>query len=117
MLLNDMDISRLMVYAQHIEESKIREITQERKRPRFDNSSQPKPKKRFYHQESSMGKKKEFPTKIPKELDILLRGLGVLLVGNNIWVSIMPEQMISLLVLVRITRLGTSLKSSPNGKR
>ncbi|XP_069154540.1 uncharacterized protein [Solanum lycopersicum] len=37
MLLNDMDISRLMVHAQQIEESKIREITQEGKRPRAPN--------------------------------------------------------------------------------
>ena len=36
MLLNDMDISRLMVYAQPIEESKIRDIRQEGKRPRSD---------------------------------------------------------------------------------
>ena len=34
MLLNDMDFSRLMVYAQKIEESNIREIRQEVKRPR-----------------------------------------------------------------------------------
>ena len=39
MLLNDMDISRLMVYAQQIEVSKIREISQECKRPRSDESS------------------------------------------------------------------------------
>ena len=34
MLLNYMDISRLMVYAQQIEESKIREIRKDGKRPR-----------------------------------------------------------------------------------
>ncbi|TMX04634.1 hypothetical protein EJD97_006469 [Solanum chilense] len=34
MLLNDMDISRFMVYAQQIEESKICEIGKEGKRPR-----------------------------------------------------------------------------------
>ena len=43
MLLNDMDISRLMVHAQQIEESKIREITQEGKRPRSDDSSHQTP--------------------------------------------------------------------------
>ena len=36
MFLNDMDISRLMVYVQQIEEIKIREIRQEGKRPRSD---------------------------------------------------------------------------------
>ena len=44
-----------MVYAQQIKESKIMEIKQEGKRPRFDESSQPKPMIRFYHQEYSMG--------------------------------------------------------------
>ena len=53
-LLNYMDISRLMVYAQQIEESKIRDIRQEGKRPMFDESS---PNKRFYHQDSSMENK------------------------------------------------------------
>ncbi|XP_069152784.1 uncharacterized protein [Solanum lycopersicum] len=61
MLLNDMDISRLMVYAQQIEESKIREIRQEGERPRSDNSSHQKPKKRSYHQDSSMGNKHRVP--------------------------------------------------------
>ena len=39
MVLNDMYISRLMVYAQQIEESHVRERWQERKRPRFDECS------------------------------------------------------------------------------
>ena len=43
--------------AQQIEESKIRETRQEGKRPRFDDSSQTKPKKRLYHPEYSMGNK------------------------------------------------------------
>ena len=60
-LLNDMDISRLMVYAQQIEESKIREITQEGKRPRSDDSSHQTPEKRFYPQDSSMGNNDRAP--------------------------------------------------------
>ena len=46
-----------MVYAQHIEESKISEIRQEGKRPRSNDSSHQNPNKRFYHQDSSMGNK------------------------------------------------------------
>ena len=51
-LLNDMDISTLMVYA--YEESKLRDMTRDGKRPRMDEPRQPKPNKRLYHQESSM---------------------------------------------------------------
>ncbi|TMX03159.1 hypothetical protein EJD97_017995 [Solanum chilense] len=61
MLLNDMDISRLMVYALQIEESKIREIRQEGKRPRSYDFSHQKPKKRFFHPDSSMGNKDGAP--------------------------------------------------------
>ncbi|TMW90619.1 hypothetical protein EJD97_015464 [Solanum chilense] len=46
MLLDDMDISRLMVYAQQIEESKIRETRQEGRMPRLDDFSHQSPKKR-----------------------------------------------------------------------
>lgn len=56
-ILNDMDIFRIMVYDQQIEESNIREIRQESKMTRSDNSRHQKPKKRFLNQESSMGKK------------------------------------------------------------
>ncbi|XP_069147114.1 uncharacterized protein [Solanum lycopersicum] len=55
-LMKWISLAKIMVYAQKIE-SKIREIMQEGKRPKFDESIQPKPKKRFYHQESSMGEK------------------------------------------------------------
>ena len=48
MILNDMDISRLMVYAQQIKKSKIRDIRQEGKSPKSDDSSHQKPMKRFY---------------------------------------------------------------------
>ena len=57
MLLNDMDISRLLVYAQQIEEWNIRELMQGGKRTRFDESSHPKTKNRFYNQEFSMRNK------------------------------------------------------------
>ena len=73
-LLNDMDISRIMFYAQQIEESKIKEIRKEGKRPRSDDSRNPKTKRRFYHKDSSMV--------------ILLRGIGALLVEINIWVGV-----------------------------
>ena len=56
-LLNDMDISIFMGNAQQIEEAKIRKIKKEGKGPGFDESSQPIPKSRFYHQESSMWNK------------------------------------------------------------
>ena len=49
MLLNYMDIYRLMDNAEQIEESKIREISQENKRPTSDECSHKKPKKRFYN--------------------------------------------------------------------
>ena len=51
-ILNDMYICRIMVYAQKIEKSKIREIRQECKRPRSDDYSHKNPKKSFYHQDS-----------------------------------------------------------------
>ncbi|XP_027768523.1 uncharacterized protein LOC107003811 [Solanum pennellii] len=47
----------LMVYAQQIEQSKIREMTRDGKRPRSNELSQPKDKKRFFNQEFSMGNK------------------------------------------------------------
>ena len=44
-----------------IDESKIKEIRQEGKRPRSDDYSNQKPKKRFYHKDSSMGNKDRDP--------------------------------------------------------
>ncbi|XP_069150226.1 uncharacterized protein [Solanum lycopersicum] len=61
MLLNDMDISRIMVYVQQIEESKIREIRQEGTRPKSDDSSNQRPKKRFYPKYTSIGNKDRAP--------------------------------------------------------
>ena len=84
MLLNDMDISRLMVYAKQIKESKLGKINKEGARTRSNEPSQLKPKKRLHNQDPSMDIRIGFPTKIPKEVAMLLRGLGVLLVGKNI---------------------------------
>ena len=57
MLRDDMDISRLMVYAHQIEQSKICEVTRDGKSPILDESSQPSSKKRFYIHDISMGNK------------------------------------------------------------
>ncbi|TMX00843.1 hypothetical protein EJD97_025840 [Solanum chilense] len=56
-LLSNMDIYRLMVYDQQIEESNLREINRDGNRPRVDEPSQPNPKKRFYNEDPSMGNK------------------------------------------------------------
>ena len=58
-----MSTYRLMVYAQKIEEKKIREINKEGKRPWFDYYSHQKPKKRFFHQDTSMTNKGKSPNK------------------------------------------------------
>ena len=61
MLHNDMDICRLKVYAQQIEESKLRKMNRDGKRHRSNEPSQPKSKKRFYNQDSSVGIKDSVP--------------------------------------------------------
>lgn len=53
MVRNDMDISRLMVYDQAIEESNLREIKKDLKRPRINKQSKLKSKKSFYIQDYS----------------------------------------------------------------
>lgn len=52
MLHNDMNISRLMVYAQYIEESKLSRITRNLKRARSDDKTQPRFRKRHPNQHS-----------------------------------------------------------------
>ncbi|WMV50128.1 hypothetical protein MTR67_043513 [Solanum verrucosum] len=54
MLHHDMDISRLMVYAQQLEETKLRWMNRDMKRARPDEQNQSTSKKRFYNQDSSM---------------------------------------------------------------
>ena len=61
MLPSDMDISRVMVYAQQIEESKIRKIRQEGKRPRSDDYIHKNHNMRYYHHDSSMGNEERDP--------------------------------------------------------
>ena len=96
MLSNDMEISMLMVYAQKIEESKIREIRQEVKRPRWEDSSHQNPIRGFIIKILPWETRIRLQTKIPKVVAILLRGLGALLVRNNILVDVLPEQMVVL---------------------
>ena len=48
--------------------------------------------------------RKGLPTKIPKEVAILLRGLGALLVETNMRVGVLLERMITLHVVIRETR-------------
>ena len=45
----------LMEYAQQIEVCKLTEMTTDGKKPRYDESSKPKAKKRFYNRDSSIG--------------------------------------------------------------
>ncbi|KAK4728985.1 hypothetical protein R3W88_021973 [Solanum pinnatisectum] len=54
MLHHDMDISTLMIYAQQIEEKKLRKMNKEAKRARPDEKNQPRSKKRYYNQDSPM---------------------------------------------------------------
>ncbi|XP_049365200.1 uncharacterized protein LOC125830025 [Solanum verrucosum] len=53
MLHEDLNISRLMVYAQSIEESKLKRKNREMKRTRFDEQGQRRFKKRAFKQDSS----------------------------------------------------------------
>ena len=75
MLHNNMGISRLMVSAQKKEEAKLREISREEKNPSSDEPRQPKSKKGSLIKTLHSGTRIQFPTKIPKEVTMLLRGL------------------------------------------
>ena len=84
MLLNDMGISRLMVYTQKIKESKIREIRQEGKRPRSDNLVTKNLRRGCITKILQWETRISHKTEIPEVVAILLRGLGTLHVGRNI---------------------------------
>lgn len=51
-----------------------------------------------------MGKKYRTATKTSKGVAILLRGIGTLLIGSNIWISAVPERMVVLGVVVGATQ-------------
>ena len=104
MLLNYMDIYRLMDNAEQIEESKIRETRQEGKRPRFDDSSQTKPKKRLYHPEYSMGNKDRVSNRNSQGGVHTFERPRCATCRSNNRVSFLLERIVALHVLVRITR-------------
>ena len=54
MIHHDMDVYKLMVYAQQVEEKNLSKMNRDGKRARPDEQSQPKSKKRFYNQDSPM---------------------------------------------------------------
>lgn len=56
LLNNDMDISKLMVSAQEIKESKLREMNRDGKRPTIDEPCKINSKNIFYNKHSSMRK-------------------------------------------------------------
>ena len=93
MLLKDMDIYRLIVYAQKIEEFEIKKIRKEGKRPRSNYSSHQNPKKGSITNILPWETRISLRTEIPELVAILLKGLGALLVGRNIWVDVFPEWM------------------------
>ena len=101
MLLNDMDISRLMVYVQQIEESKIREIRQDVRglgRMILVTKSLRKGSiTKIIPWETRIG----LQIKVPKVVVVLLKGIGALIVVRNIWVSVLPEQMVVFHVEIR----------------
>ena len=76
---------------------------QKGKRPKSNDSTHLKPKKWFVHKESSIGNKDRAPKKKTKEVAVLWRVLGVLLVESNICVSDLPEWMVVLDAVVRAT--------------
>ena len=92
-----------MVYAEQIE-SKIREIRQEGNSPRLDDSSTKRLRRGFITKILLLNKSTRVQTKIPKVVAILLRGLGTLLVGSNIWVGVLTEHINVLHVVIRVTR-------------
>ena len=58
--------------------------------------------------ETSIG----FKTKILKEMVMLLRGLGVLILGRNTYVSFFPSRMIDLELVIGVIREGRQPSSS-----
>ncbi|XP_049378060.1 uncharacterized protein LOC125842795 [Solanum stenotomum] len=60
MLHSDMNISRLIVYGQSIEESKLKRMNRDVKRGRYDEQGQPRIKQRAPNQDSSSAPKRHY---------------------------------------------------------
>ena len=48
--------------------------------------------------------RRRLQTKIPKVVAILLRVIGVLLMGSNLWVGVLTKRMVVLVVVPKATR-------------
>ena len=90
MLLIEMDISRLIGYAQQIAEYKIREIRKEGKKPRSDNLVTKNLRRRYFTNSLPWGTSIRLKIKTPKEVAILWRELVILFLESNIWASVLP---------------------------
>ena len=112
MLRHDMDICRLVVYGQQIEDSKLCEVTRDGKRLILDDPSQPRSKKGSIFKIFPWIKGIGLKTKILKEMVMLLRGLGVLILGRNTYVSFFPSRMIDLELVIGVIREGRQPSSS-----
>ena len=80
------------------------EIRQEVKKPRSDDSSHQNLRRGSITKILPWETRIRLQTNIPKVVATHLRGLGVLLVGCNIWVGVLPERMVVFLVVEKATK-------------
>lgn len=103
-LLNDMNISRLTIYEQQVEDCKIRELSRKGKRPRLDYSSHQSLEKRFYPQDYSLGNMDRDPKKYSQSSGHSYERERCPTYGKQHGVIVLLERMVFLHVLIRDTR-------------